>query len=729
MIPRFLIWLATGPIAPGTKRYDWIIARSERFKWFQFLLILWLFPFFCIASWIRFALKKILFCKPSVLWAPTPILTLSESSAVLNNGGFRSRTLVFTVYFITNRFDYNMRPVLDNPAVNQWFTGYLFLWSLLRFDIFHFFYDGGLWSGMKIVPWARWIEFPLLRLAGKRIVATAYGADVRSRGRNEMWQPWNICRECPDPGRSCICDDRAALRMARYHREWCNGLLAMGDMHDFVYGSDPNFVYWPIDVKQVAYIGAPDRRPGEPIVVAHSPNHRHFKGTRFIEGAVERLQARGVNLQLDLVERVSNVEAKRRYAAADIVFAQCILGWPGYTEIEAMAAGKPVLTYVRDHDLYLNHVPTWPALSVTPDTVDAVLGRLVADAGERKRLGEEGRRHAEEYWSYEALEPKYAAYHTGIWRKGGLFRTLRNKANDLSAGDLRTRAGDGFDPVTPGEFAVWTDPSEEMKRLDWGIWGRPAFNTAGRALVHGPDGAFPHPAADGLAGMTAVHLHVADVDNGLARTRILAAAEGLRQALSRNADGIVSLASARDAYVLALPDMPRRARALRGLALPIAIRAWKRLNRFDFADMAHDLAFALCQPREAGGAWEKIGATGTFLDSTHPRDLTALSAELQCALALIEYDALVDSNWVMPRVQMAASNLCEVLETASIEALIDEADLGADFRMDDLFFVIHAAGVQARRTRRPELALAAERLQKRFRKHRWARFRAYAVNL
>jgi hypothetical protein len=103
---------------------------------------------------------------------------------------------------------------------------------------------------MKIVRPAKWLELPLLRLAGKRVIASAYGADVRMRHLNEMWQPYNICRECPEPGKYCICTADGLIN-AKYHRDWCNVLLAMGDMHDFIGESRLDFNYWPVDVKQV----------------------------------------------------------------------------------------------------------------------------------------------------------------------------------------------------------------------------------------------------------------------------------------------------------------------------------------------------------------------------------------------------------------------------------------------------------------------------------------------
>lgn len=729
MIPRLLLWLAGGPLKAGSRWYEWIIARGGLVKWGMFVCVLCLYPLFCLMSWVRILYKTVTFSKPAVLWAPSPILTIAESSALLNGLGYRSRTLVFTVYFITSRFDYNMQPALNNPAVNPWMSGWLFLWSLLRFDIFHFFYDGGLWSGMKIVPWARWIEIPLLRLAGKRVIATAYGADVRTRQRNELWQPWNICRECPEPGRHCVCDDVAGLRISRFHRLWCNEIIAMGDMGDFVFDSRLDLVYWPVDVQQVAYAGTPPRAPGEAIVVAHSPNHRHFKGTRFIEDSIARLQAKGHNIVLDTVERVSNVEAKRRYAAADIVFAQCIIGWTGYTEIEAMAAGKPVITSMRDAGRYLAHLPDWPALSVLPETIDATLERLIGDPAERARLGEAGRRHVEAHWSYEGLAPHYRRLHERVWRDNRLLALLNRVRQDLAQGEARIRPGAPLAAEQPAEFRVWSDPEVELKRYAWGLYGLPALDPRGLLFVHGPGGAAVHPGPAALYAMTCFHGQLGTANRPDLRDRVRAAAEFIAAALAANAHGVSTLEDGRDSYVASLAWLPARGMATRALALPVLLRAWRTLGMSDMEAPTHALAKALCAPRAEGGAWVAGTGEGVFAEATPATLLQEVSVCLQAALALIEYEACTDVDWIMPRVQAATATLASRLGAASIAQIYPPERLGAENLMDDVFFVAAGAQVLGRRTRNTELERLGKSLARDFRRYRWRQFVTFKAPL
>src|SRR5438094_453806 len=84
------------------------------------------------------------------------------------------------------------------------------------------------------------------------------------------------------------------------------------------------------------------RRPGRdrPLVV-HAPSNRARKGTEQLVAACE-----GLEVDLEIVEGLHHDEAFARYAAADIVVDQLNAGWYGVFALEAMALGKPVLTFL-----------------------------------------------------------------------------------------------------------------------------------------------------------------------------------------------------------------------------------------------------------------------------------------------------------------------------------------------------------------------------------------------
>src|ERR1700722_21028714 len=84
------------------------------------------------------------------LWASTPILTLPILAQCDRLLGLRSSSLVFNTYYITRSFDINL--FVFEAVVRLTRSGFglrnfrriVLTWALLRFDVFHYFYDRGL---------------------------------------------------------------------------------------------------------------------------------------------------------------------------------------------------------------------------------------------------------------------------------------------------------------------------------------------------------------------------------------------------------------------------------------------------------------------------------------------------------------------------------------------------------------------------------------------------------
>ena len=133
-----------------------------------------------------------------------------------------------------------------------------------------------------------------------------------------------------------------------------------------------------------------------------------FKGTRFLEAAVEELRRDGEIVELVMVERMSNEEALNVYRTADVIFDQCLIGSHGYFGLEAMALGKPVMCSVRKDEYVL--APTeCPAIRVLPETIAPTLRSLIRDRQALRRIGIKGRNYVEKYYSVEAFSGRLGA--------------------------------------------------------------------------------------------------------------------------------------------------------------------------------------------------------------------------------------------------------------------------------------------------------------------------------
>jgi glycosyltransferase involved in cell wall biosynthesis len=223
---------------------------------------------------------------------------------------------------------------------------------LPRTDVFHFYF------GLTLVP--KSLQFPLLRLAGRRSVFHFLGSDIRGKSPAEL----------------------AYGRRA--------GAQIVGSYDAIRWVPEAEVVPPGLDLTQ--YRPAPPSDTARPLVL-HAPSSRARKGTEHVVAACREL-----GLDLDVVEGLPHEEARRRYERADIVVDQLNAGWYGLFAIEAMALGKPVLSFLHDEAVRRTEEAFGvrvPIVSATKETLGDRLRDLAAAPAARRRLGAEGRVYVE----------------------------------------------------------------------------------------------------------------------------------------------------------------------------------------------------------------------------------------------------------------------------------------------------------------------------------------------
>ena len=101
----------------------------------------------------------------------------------------------------------------------------------------------------------------------------------------------------------------------------------------------------PYDLDELAALRAELYEESDTLRVAHAPTNRAIKSTDAVIAAVDRLRAEGADIELDVIEKVSNAECLQRKARADVFVDQVILGY-GCNAIEAWGLGLPVIAGV-----------------------------------------------------------------------------------------------------------------------------------------------------------------------------------------------------------------------------------------------------------------------------------------------------------------------------------------------------------------------------------------------
>lgn len=341
------------------------------------------------------------------IWTGAPIITIPKKCRAEKTLGFNSVSVVRDTYFITDEFDWVLARLAGNRRVIALPLTYLsFLVICLFATQVHAYADGGILPTQKRRQFSR-VELLAYKLLGIRLMIWTYGADVRSRGITQKLGNPNCCSECPSIGTACICDADCAKRNYSRVASGATMVFSMGDMIEYTPGSRSDLFFWPIDLSLEEgnrYLARfPDTNEQRPLRVVHAPNHREFKGTRYLEEAVQSLCADGLAIELVLVEGVPNQQALAIYRSADVIFDQCLIGFHGYFALEAMALGKPVMCFIRKPEKYILHPEECPIINTHVETLKEDLRSLVEHRSELEAIGRQGRRYIEKYFSLEAF--------------------------------------------------------------------------------------------------------------------------------------------------------------------------------------------------------------------------------------------------------------------------------------------------------------------------------------
>ncbi|HEX5798877.1 MAG TPA: glycosyltransferase [Gaiellaceae bacterium] len=273
--------------------------------------------------------------------------------------GVDARLVVFNRYRLHPEADVSLD--LPQGQLRRQLAQWRALARLLpRTDVFHFVF------GLTLVP--RSLQFPLLRALRKKSVLHYLGSDIRGKSPDEL----------------------------AYGRQADAQIVGSYDAIRWV----PEAEVIPPGVDLTRIEPAPPSDRPRPLIV-HAPSSRRRKGTDAVIAACEGLEA-----DLELVEGLHHEEAFERYRAADIVVDQLNAGWYGLFAIEAMALGKPVVTFLhedavrRTEEAFATRVPI---VSATAETLRERLSPLVASPAERRRVGAASRAYAEHVHDLERV--------------------------------------------------------------------------------------------------------------------------------------------------------------------------------------------------------------------------------------------------------------------------------------------------------------------------------------
>ena len=232
-----------------------------------------------------------------------------------------------------------------------------------------------------VVAYARlaWLrDLALLRAAGKRIAMTFYGDDVRLVGLSLTRNPYTHLQL---PELRSVLEVRDAFKRELVNVLSRAGVIMFATNPDLLAALPPTATFLPYgNTDPDAHEVALPRAEGT-LKLVHMPTHRGVKGTELFVAAIDHLRRQGHDVELSLIEHMSNAEALGELGSRDVLLDQLRVGWYGGVAVEAMAMGKPVVVYLHPEDVAL--VPAamrqdLPFIGANPDSVGEALTSLVA---------------------------------------------------------------------------------------------------------------------------------------------------------------------------------------------------------------------------------------------------------------------------------------------------------------------------------------------------------------
>ena len=164
----------------------------------------------------------------------------------------------------------------------------------------------------------------------------------------------------------------------------------------------------------------PDPAKKRAPVIVHSPSKRSTKGT---EQILEKLKEVKGEYELILVENMAHEEAMEIYRKADIIIDQVALGTYGVFSIEAMALGKPVITYLSP-EMKGCFPEELPIISADFDNLPGVIDHLIDEPQLRHDIGVKGSKYAKRYHDNIKVAKYLYEIYDGTITEKDIFRLL-----------------------------------------------------------------------------------------------------------------------------------------------------------------------------------------------------------------------------------------------------------------------------------------------------------------
>ncbi|ABR49569.1 conserved hypothetical protein [Alkaliphilus metalliredigens QYMF] len=247
------------------------------------------------------------------------------------------------------------------------------------YDLFHYHYASTISGQFKDLKW--------IKRKGKKVIMHHWGNDVRFHDMARLNNPYVYTGDSPS-------NEEIHRKLSIISKYISQAIVQDYEVLPYVekYYQKVHVLPLAIDLGKFSpsYPNVGKKRP----LILHAPTNPDFKGTAFIEKAIDELRSTH-DFDYRRIEKMSHEQVVTLYKEADIIVDQIRCGSYGLLSVESMALGKPVITFIRP-DLVNKFPPNLPIVNGNPDNVKEKIKMLLESLSERKRLGVKGRKYVEQ---------------------------------------------------------------------------------------------------------------------------------------------------------------------------------------------------------------------------------------------------------------------------------------------------------------------------------------------
>ncbi len=273
-----------------------------------------------------------------------------------------------------------------------------------RYNVFHFYY------GSSLFP--QRMDLPLYRLFGKKVIMHYLGNDVELyQWSRDNYRITNVTDMMDD--KAGALHDKKILKRMKYESRYLDQKIVCAPQYSpFV--PDAEFIPLALDLDTYNYHPMPPL--DGPLKIVHAPTSRKKKGTKYLVEAVDRLIKEGYSVELDICEGLKHQELLDRYLQAHISVVALMGGWYGTAGVEAMALGRPIVTFIRESlfeyvDLEKKDLPI---ISANKETIYEVLKEVLNSTEKLEHLSKESYRFVKETHDYRQIARRVADIYNNL---------------------------------------------------------------------------------------------------------------------------------------------------------------------------------------------------------------------------------------------------------------------------------------------------------------------------